>query len=258
MLKTVIQAAMVMEDARPLERMPARLPKVRNGAERIILLHPQAPEEIFKLSRLDASGKTRRSRLRNQITAAWRAWSGIGAYGHIVREYRAYIDAMIAATMVGRLPPIAPPRRLVLTSFGLVHSVEKMRSRNGEIAPTLEDLVLSGRLDREALQALDSFAQDLFIFNIIATDLRWGNIVYDTFGPRPRFMLVDGYGTRTSISARRQFAFINRRKLNVSLTRLASRMGVAWDPRSRCFVREVSECKSDVQKRAWVPTFEPE
>lgn len=243
------KAAIALEDEPTLEGMSDRLQKVRNGAERIVLLHSQAPDEIFKLSRLGASGNTR-SQFRNRITAIWREWSGIGMYGHIVREYRAYIDAMIAAAAVGRLPPIAPPRRLVLTGSGLVHSVEKIRRRNGEIAPTLEDLTLSGGLDGEALAALNTFAQELFVFNIVATDLRWGNIVYDTFGPHARFVLVDGYGTSTSISARRRFAFINHRKLNVSLTRLAKRIGIAWDARLRCFVPGVIEHGNDVPTAA--------
>ena len=110
---------------------------------------------------------------------------------------------MLRVPQLGRPPPLAHPRGVILTDRGLGIVVQKIRDREGGLAPTLRRLARQGRIDGELIEALNRFAHDMREFHIIGNDLNPSNIVHEMRHGRSRLVLIDGYGSRNLIPFRR-------------------------------------------------------
>jgi hypothetical protein len=83
------------------------------------------------------------------------------------------------------------------------------------------------------LAKLNEFVGDVYLFNIVCTDLVPQNIVYETRHGRDRFVLIDGFGARNIIPFRRWSRRLNARALGESFAELARRLDLRWDPGAR-------------------------
>lgn len=208
------------------------LEPVAKGQESAIFVRPDKPSQLIKVRRpqqlewLDSS-----TALKNRL----RRRHGVGPYKNLFRQNRAYLDAMLRARELGRPPPLAHPRGLVLTDRGLGIVVQKIRDRDGGLAPTLRRLARQGQIDAEVIGALTRFACDMRDFHIIGNDLNPRNIVYETRRDRSRLVLIDGYGARNLIPLRRWSRRINDRSLAKRFDGLAARLGLIWNAQDWSF-----------------------
>jgi hypothetical protein len=224
---SAVRQATTFETEPPaLVRLNGQRPVAR-GRENEIFARPDKPSQLVKVARSDWLERARTSPLKT----LWRRWRGIGTYTYrnIYRRERAYFDAMVRAAEIGRPPPLAHPRGMILTDRGLGVVVQKIRTRDGGVAPTLKRLHREGRLDAELVGALTRFASDLRTFRIVTHDLAPSNIVHETRHGRSRLVLVDGYGSYTLIPLRRWSRRANDRSLSRRLKRLAGRLDLRWD-----------------------------
>lgn len=183
-------------------------------------------QQAYRLERM-----MRATRLKDRL----KMLTPSGPYKNVVREYRAYVEATMRGMQLGRPPPLAHLRGLIITDRGLGQLVQKIRTDDGLMAPNLMQICRSGRLDDEVLGALNRFARDIYEFNIVATDLRWKNLVYETRNGRSRVVMIDGYGVRTFIPVRRWWRWFNGRKLDALFVRLGRQMDLSYDVAARKF-----------------------
>ncbi len=219
------QASSASEAGTPAVVRLDGLEPVARGRESEIFVRPNKPSQLVKVARSDWAERARASRLRGW----WRRWRGTGPYRNVYRRERAYLDAMMRAAEIGRPPPLAHPRGMILTDRGLGVVVQKIRARDGGVAPTLKRLHREGRLDADLVDALTRFAEDVRAFHIVAHDLAPSNIVHETRHRRSRLVLVDGYGSYTLLPLRRWSRHANDRSLSRRFERLAARLDLRWD-----------------------------
>lgn len=203
------------------------------GTESEVYERPGKPSQLIKVmseARLEQMRGSRR--LKDRI----RTLTQSNPHRKLVREYRETLGAAMAAQKHGRSPPLAQPRGFVLTDRGVGQLIQKIRAADGSAAPTLAEICGSGRLDDKVLQALNDFARDLYALNIVVFDLFWKNLVFETHKGRSRFVLIDGYGSRTLIPVRRWSRRLNSRKLDGQLDRLGHKAKLRYDAGTRCFL----------------------
>ena len=204
----------------------AGLDPVARGRESEIFARPGKPSQLVKVRRTQQIEWLESSRA---IKNRFRRWRGVGPYKNLLRQNRAYLEAVLRAPELGRPPPLAHPRGVLLTDLGLGIVVQKIRDRSGNLAPTLRQLDREGRIDVEVVEALTRFARDMSAFHIIGNDLNPANLVHETRHGRSRIVLVDGYGSRNPIPFRRWSRRINDRSLAKRLQALAERLGLVWN-----------------------------
>jgi hypothetical protein len=200
------------------------------GGESEIYLRPGKPSQLVKVLRPNVVARFERSRrLKTHLRRRLR----VGPYKNFLRFYTSYLDAMLAAQEIGRSPPLPHPRALVVTDRGLGLVVQMIRDTDGGLATSLRDIHESGGLDDGLLAKLNEFVGDVYLFNIVCTDLVPQNIVYETRHGRDRFVLIDGFGSRNIIPFRRWSRRLNARALNESFAELARRLELRWNPDTR-------------------------
>ena len=199
---------------------------VAEGRESKVFERPGKASQLIKVPREEVVESLKASRA---IKHRLRRLSGVGPYKIFLRHGKAYRDAILRAAYLGYPPPIAHPRGILLTDLGLGLIVQKIRDREGNLAPTLRQLARAGRIDTNTIRALTRFAHEIREFRIITTDLNPTNLVYETRHERSRIVLIDGYGSRALIPLRRWSRRINDRRLAQQLQILADRIGINWD-----------------------------
>ena len=191
---------------------------VGRGREREVYLRPRQPRLLYKVPRCAGA-------------------PGPGAAPHRVflREYDAYLRAMVRAVTLGRPPPLPHLRGLALSPGGLVQLVEHLRDAEGRTAPTLAALLKAGPLPGDMVAQLDHLAAELHAFRIPVTDIEAHNVVHETRRGRDRLVLVDGFGSRNWVPLRRWIPVLGARRLDRELGKLARACGLRWDRRARRF-----------------------
>lgn len=174
---------------------------VATGGRRCIFVHPLDPRLLLKvrhrnLRLCDVSGVLQFCRWLKD-TYDRRILSP--------RELEEYRRLQRSKTLPSFLPVLAGTVR---TNLGLALSVSAVRDPSGNLAPTLCESVLAGRLDGRLEGAIDEFLAQVMASPVVAADLHSRNIVYDEM--HHRFMLVDGIGDKTFLPLRSWFAFVNR------------------------------------------------
>lgn len=88
---------------------------------------------------------------------------------------------------------------LVDTDKGVGQVVEAIRGVDGELAPTLHDLIMAKQFEPTVSEALDEFLDWYRESEVIISDLRPRNLVLSAAG---KFIAVDGLGNKNTIPLR--------------------------------------------------------
>ena len=206
--------------------------RLSRGAEKEVFERPGKPSQVVKVFRDDVVRHLASSR---RLKLVLRRRGLVGPYKTMLRQHRAFLDAMLLAPGLGRPPPLAQPRGVVLTERGLGQLCQKIRDETGALAPTLSALARDGRLGAELVAPLNAFVADIYAFNIVVTDLSPPNVVLEARRGRRRFVLIDGFGCRTLVPLRRWSRRANARRLDRLFDTLGGRIGLAWDKKARAF-----------------------
>ena len=122
----------------------------------------------------------------------------------------------------------------VNTNEGPATLWESVWGANGDLAPTIDDLAKEGDLP-SAIAPLNKFVAFCFAANIVAPDIRSGNIVLAQRAGRPEAVLIDGFGDMRlfsirTLSTRRNTEFMTKR-----FARMAWKSGLVFDEKRREF-----------------------
>ncbi|GFE64566.1 YrbL family protein [Litoreibacter roseus] len=209
-----------------------QLPRLARGSVREVYERPGFPDQIIKVLRKETlSSFHRKTGLHGWLRRARLE----GPYGYLKREYKAYLTAVLRAERLGRTLPIAHMGPLIHTDRGIAQCLEKIVGPDGQLGPTLLNVVTSGDFDKAKLAALNEFKDDIYTLQVVARDLNAKNVVWGVNRGDPRFLLIDGFGDTTLIPMRYWLPKLNAKKLDSGFQRIADETGLRWDGETRQF-----------------------
>lgn len=189
---------------------------IATGHVREVYQHPDDPDLLIKVI---ASGSIEERWNR----APWyRRMARSGPYKDFVREFREYVSSIYTGGYDD--VPIARVVGLDMTDIGLGQIVEKVRTPDGRLAPTLHDWVKAEGYTAHTQAELDGFHARLLSHNVIAADLHAWNVVYgeDSRGG-PRLVMIDGFGEKNIIPHCSMNRAHNASRTNKKYARMVSR-----------------------------------
>ena len=147
--------------------------------------------------------------------ARWKKRRPHGAYFVFRREIDEFL--VLCRRQYGRGLsdlPIARIHGLVLTSAGLGLVVERISAKDGDLAPTMTELIGENRFEMSHMRALERFLDRCRELHVVFGDLTVNNIVYtEARDPRGEFVAVDGFGEKSVIPIHRWSTLLNGRKI---------------------------------------------
>jgi hypothetical protein len=162
------------------------------GHLRYVFQHPTEPDFLIKIMRPDAIEE-------RWTNGPWyRRFSRMSYYNGFVREFKEYVSS-IAASPSG-VSPLARIVGVEMTDLGLGQIVEKVRSDDGSLAPTLNAWVRIDGFTPAIEAAMADFLARLLEHNVIAADLHEWNVVQgsDSRGG-PHLLMIDGFGEKNIV-----------------------------------------------------------
>lgn len=210
----------MMEGARRCPRLSlVGLKPVAMGAKRLVFEHPDDARFLLKVRR-----RTLRTRgLWDKLPFLYWCRSVHDRHVPLRRELREY--KRIART--GR------PSQFLQSFVGTVEAdlgraivVEAVRDALGNLAPTLHEMITSGRYDDGLGVLLGRFIDDLMSSPAVIVDVHLRNIVYDQ--NHNRLVLIDGIGDKTIVPLRAWSSAINRWSKKNTCSRCDNRFDVYW------------------------------
>jgi hypothetical protein len=179
---------------------------IAEGVRRDVFRHPGNPNLLVKvlkrsfIEKRSGQGKAwyNFKHLRHRYFRQWRS-AHLSMYLSEIREQLALAEA-----------GLRHPRYLQWiegfeeTSRGLGLTVQAIRGRDGNLAPTVGSIAQAGELSAARRSELDEFLDELLRSPITISDLNLDNIVLGySQDIGEHFVLIDGYGTRTLIPVER-------------------------------------------------------
>ena len=198
------------------------------GSKRLVFQHPFDHNLVIKVMRPEFSDK----RLATGLNRLWIA-RRYHYSATFVREVREMVELRFERSsypsVVQRIIGFAE------TDLGLGMVSLAARDPDGDLAPTLNQMITGNAVDAEARQALQRFFDDVLESPIVVGDLHTGNIVYAYDEERGHhFVMIDGIGDKTLIPLLRLFPRLRdrskRRKIQWIWARLDGlpRKGSKW------------------------------
>ena len=184
------------------------------GHSRLVFQHPHHPDRLIKVIRPDVIDS------RFGRGAPWyKRMRRFGRYLSYVRETQEYLAAWAAH---GRdLPFMQKIIGFETTDLGLGLVMEAARGRDGNLAPTLQQLIKTGRFDAVTKRNLDTFLASILDSAVVVSDLNPVNIVYAHRDDRgDHFVLIDGIGNNTPLPIKALCPAVNRRSKRGRFRRL--------------------------------------
>lgn len=176
-----------------------------SGSTRAVYLHPDDPDLLIKVMRPD---------IIEQRYGAGRPWY------KSPRRYRQFMSYMrevreeiaMRAFTDSRMPKsVQRVVGFVDTDLGFGLVVEAVRGRDGNLAPSLRNLIRDNRFDAKAMADLDACLAELLELPVVLGDLNRANLVYAwTKQHGEHFVVIDGIGCKTLIPVNRMSEWINR------------------------------------------------
>jgi hypothetical protein len=152
----------------------------------------------------------------------WKKGRPHGAYFSFRREIDEFI--VICRRHYGReisALPFARIHGLVMTSAGLGLIVERISDKDGDLAPTMRDLMAARQFERHHLHAMEGFLARCRDLHVVFGDLTINNIVYtEARDPQGEFVAIDGFGEKSAIPLHRWSRSLNDRKIERVRSRL--------------------------------------
>lgn len=207
------------------------------GTERLIFDHPSNPALVVKVLMpqedliLGRGFKGTSTRLFPSVRVR-----------QIRKEYHEYARIMLGHPDPAFVPPIAHMYGFAATNLGLGCLSEKVIGTDGTTGPTLYTLTQDAKLASEMLTLLNDCVAGIYDCGLRAGDLNPRNFVFGrrslgtgSFTEQSSCVLVDGFGDIHAIPVRSVSRWSNRKGLDQGFTRLAGKIGLAFDVITRQF-----------------------
>lgn len=193
-------AGMPMDLITPLQL--SHLEPIAQGAQKLVFRHPEDPRVLVKV--INPRFIERHDR-RDTFYKKRRRIGHHRAFAHEMIEH-----LVSRALHPGRLAPCPHIQNIlgvVDTDMGAALLVEAVLDENGDLAPTLQDLLETGRYGEREQQALEAFFDWALASNVLINDLSTDNLARH---PDGHFVMIDGLGDRAGIPIRAVSPWFNR------------------------------------------------
>lgn len=186
------------------------------GSTRLVYPHPTDPDLLVKVMQPDVQRRHRSGSRLRQLRR-----------GRVCKIFLREIREQLILSAHGESPGqfLQLIHGFAETDAGQGMIVEALRGRNGDYAPTLENVASGGAFNDEARAHFQAFSHALLNSRIILTGVHPMNVLYACDEMRGRrFVLIDGFGERAVIPVMGLSRTLNRRNKAHHLDRLAARV----------------------------------
>lgn len=204
---------------------------VASGVQRAVYLHPEDHDKLVKVL-LPLPVTAGRSGFGNFMEKHF----PLTRVRHIRKEYTEYLRLMLSNQDPTFRPPITHMYGFANTQLGLGCVTERVTTKGGALAKTLDSLVKNQGMTPRNLDLLNDTIHRLYQLNVRASDLTPKNLVFGCRNGGPKeCVLVDGFGDIHAIPVRSMANWSNRLGLDDSCKRMAKRTGLLWNNKTREF-----------------------
>jgi hypothetical protein len=194
---------------------------IAEGKRRLVFAHPDDPGRLVKVMRPELAARAAEERVRNPR----KYWMRAGIYAYFTCELAEYVAVRSMAGTADDLP-ISGVYGVVETDLGLGLEAERLTDRAGALAPTLEALHADGAVDAALRAHLDAFFRRLIDLRVVLYELNLDNVIWvDDGRSQPRFVCIDGLGSRTFLPLKEVWRFASTRKIQQCRKRIEDRLG---------------------------------
>lgn len=194
------------------------LEPIARGRMRLVYEYPGDPSFLIKVIRPEVI---------NERWGEGQPWYKMQRrYGHYISYMREIGEYVATYAKYGRsLDFIQRTRGLTETDLGLGLVLDAYRDRNGDLAPSLSNLLDRGQYDAKVEEALQVFIEQILSCDVVIADLHGGNIVY-TYSEEKgdHFVMIDGLGLSNIIPFKTMFRSSNHKSKLRHVERLRTRM----------------------------------
>lgn len=181
------------------------LTPLAQGASRFVFGHPDDPDLLVKVIRPevvdDRFGKN---------TKWYKKRRRFGKFISYIREIQEHLA--VRETRQDDAPFLQRIVGFARTDMGLGLVLEAVKWTDGTLAPSLRELIHTGRYDSTAEKAMETFLDELLNCHVIISDFNMGNIVYARTEERGHhFVLIDGLGNNSLLPLKAISSTFNRR-----------------------------------------------
>ncbi|MEL6953352.1 MAG: YrbL family protein [Pseudomonadota bacterium] len=123
------------------------------------------------------------------------------------------------------------------TELGPAQISQRISAPDGEIAPSLEALVVSGAFSDIHLNALNTFVATAITGHIAFSDFRFSNLAYGLRAgdDAPRVYAVDGFGDKSLIKLKLHARWANPLHITRKMARVPRGAPLYWDRSARSY-----------------------
>lgn len=192
------------------------------GRMRIVYRHPSHEGQLVKVIRPDIIDSRWGSG-----TPWYKKRRRYGQYISFIRETEEYIAG--CASNGDALPFAQKVLGFVETDLDLGLVVGAVLGRDGNLAPTLSQIILNGGYDAKVRADLESFVSAVVESDLIVADFNLNNIVYGhDVVAGDRFVLIDGLGLSTVLPFKTLSRRFNRHSKKGRVKRMWARIDRAF------------------------------
>jgi hypothetical protein len=199
---------------------------VAQGHKRFVFQHPADPDLLIKVWQPDVVAE------RWSSARPWYRQSRYRQYLSLQREISEHLA--LAVKFPNGVPVLQKVVGMVQTDYGVGAVVEKLRGRDGGLAPSLATLARRDGVTPQLLEKVGRFRDELLAYGIVIGKLHDRNLVLGLRDNEERFIMVDGYGEKTAIPihvwSSRLNAAHTRRCVDVLIRRLHTAFGSGTTP----------------------------
>lgn len=194
---------------------------IAQGSSRLVFEHPDDPSQLVKVLKLywpvaaspadllQSPGKLLKRRYK---------------FARFMREVRQFVDARQRDDdpINLHLPEF---NGLIRTDMGYGMAVQGLRAENGELAPTLKQLIKQDQFTPDLVDPLEAFLDHVQSSPVVVGDMNIKNLVLTgADGDQPtRFALIDGMGDSTLIPVLAMSRRLNERRKRYFAERIRNR-----------------------------------
>ena len=173
------------------------------GAQKLVFRHPDDPRVLVKVV------NPRFIERRDRRDRFYQKRRRIGHHRAFARELLEHLVSRAGHSgRAGACPHIQNILGIVDTDMGTALLVEAVLDEDGELAPTLRDLIREDRLEAPHREALETFLDWVLESNVLINDLSTDNLAWH---PDGHFVMIDGLGDRAGIPVRSVSQWLNHR-----------------------------------------------
>lgn len=194
---------------------------IAQGHKRFVFQHPTDPDLLIKVWQPDVVAE------RWSSERPWYRQSRYRQYLSLQREISEHLA--LAVKFPNGVPVLQKVFGIIDTDYGVGAVVEKLRGRDGGLAPSLAELARRDGVTPQLLEKVDRFGEELLQYGIVIGKLHDRNLVLACRDNEERFVMVDGYGEKTAIPIHvwspRLNAVHTRRRFGILIQRLHAAFG---------------------------------